>query len=95
MNNTKGIGRMREFPVQDNQILKNNENEAEIPVVFSHSVKITQTARGCRIEVHAYANDGPDAINEAVKLYLDTKTRLEQEGQIIAPIEIRTTNGEK
>lgn len=88
---------MREFPVNDNQILKNNETdtEAEIPVVFSHSVKITQTARGCRIEVHAYANDGPGAINEAVKLYLDTKTRLEQEGQIIAPIEIRTTNGEK
>jgi hypothetical protein len=92
-------GKMRELGInQANGPSQENENGSgmitEVPGVLTHSVKIDQTARGCRISVHTYANTGQEAMNEAIKLYQETKTRLKELGEAIAPIEIRS-NGEK
>jgi ribosome-associated translation inhibitor RaiA len=59
----------------------------EIPVQFTHSLKIEETAKGIRISVHVYTNDSQTAIDEAMKLYLDTKLRAEKEKIQLAPVD--------
>jgi hypothetical protein len=54
----------------------------------SHSIKISETAKGVRIDVHIYATDKQTAINEAIATYLETKQKCEKEKIQIAPIEI-------
>jgi hypothetical protein len=45
----------------------------------SHSIKISETAKGVRIDVHIYATDKQTAINEAIATYLETKQKCEKE----------------
>jgi hypothetical protein len=54
----------------------------------SHSIKIFETVKGVRIDVHIYATDKQTAINEAIATYLETKQKCEKEKIQIAPIEI-------
>ena len=63
--------------------------EAEIPIQFSHSVKITDTAKGIRIDVHVYANDSHTAIVEALDTYQSTKAMAELRKIPLAPIELK------
>lgn len=63
------------------------EIQIRFPPQFSHSVKIDQTAKGARISIHVYSNSQEDVINQAVQMYHEVKRRLEQEGQVIAPVE--------
>ena len=56
---------------------------------YTHSVKITDTAKGIRIDVHVYANDSATSVNEALQTYLSTKKEAEKYGIIVAPIEIK------
>jgi hypothetical protein len=63
-------------------------NGLDIPTMFSHSVKIEQTSKGCRITVHVNANNSNAATKEAINLYLQTKSMLSKYEEV-APIEIR------
>lgn len=60
----------------------------EIPVQYTHSVKIEDTAKGIRISVHVYTNDKETAINEAIATYLETKQKADKEKILVAPMEI-------
>jgi hypothetical protein len=64
--------------------------EAEIPTQFTHSVKITDTAKGIRIDFHVYANDRSTAVREAFETYLLAKVAAEQEKIPLAPIEVNS-----
>jgi ribosome-associated translation inhibitor RaiA len=64
------------------------QNDIEsIPPLFSHSVKIEQTAKGARITVHVNANNGLEAMEQSVNLYRATKLQLDQLKEIVAPTE--------
>lgn len=65
-----------------------NDNET-IPAMFSHSVKIEQTAKGARITVHVNANNGLEAMEQSINLYRATKLQLEQLKELVAPMEIK------
>lgn len=64
------------------------QEETTIPVQYTHSIKIEDTAKGIRISVHCYANDRQTAINETIATYLETKKLAEKEKIPIAPMEI-------
>jgi hypothetical protein len=40
---------------------------------ITHSLKLEETAKGVRISVHVYANDGEQVIDKAFKTYLKAK----------------------
>lgn len=54
---------------------------------YPYSVKITQTALGARISVHAYAHELTDAIEHALIMYDQTRYQLEKSGKKLAPEE--------
>lgn len=62
--------------------------QEEIPVQYTHSIKIEDTAKGIRISVHVYTNDRNTAISEVIETYLETKQKAERERIIIAPVEV-------
>jgi hypothetical protein len=64
--------------------------ETDTPTQFSHSVKIEQTAKGARITVHVNSNDALEAMNQSINLYRATKPQLEQQKEVVAPVEVRT-----
>jgi len=45
-------------------------SEETIPVQYTHSIKVEDTAKGIRISVHVYANDRQTALNEVIETYL-------------------------
>jgi hypothetical protein len=42
-----------------------------IPTLFSHSVKIEQTAKGAMITVHINANNELEAMEQSINLYME------------------------
>jgi ribosome-associated translation inhibitor RaiA len=54
----------------------------------SHSIKISETAKGVRIDVHIYATDKQTAINEAISTYLETRLKAEKEKIQVAPMDV-------
>jgi hypothetical protein len=54
---------------------------------FSHSVKIEQTSKGCRVTTHVSSNNFKDARYEAVDLFLKVTEDLKIQGVPLAPIE--------
>ena len=60
-----------------------------IPTVFTHSVKIEQTAKGARVTVYVSANNGLEAMEQSINLYMATKLQLEQVKEVVAPVEIK------
>ena len=62
---------------------------AEIPSQFTHSIKIEETAKGCRISVHVYANDMEAAIDGVITTYQLTKDMLKENKIPIAPMEVQ------
>ena len=62
--------------------------EIELPTQYTHSVKIEETAKGCRIHVHAYANGRVEAITQAINTYMLTKKTMEYHKIPLAPMEI-------
>lgn len=66
------------------------QNDTEtIPTLFSHSVKIEQTSKGARVTVHVNANNGLEAMEQSINLYRTTKLQLEQQKEVVAPMEIK------
>jgi hypothetical protein len=64
-------------------------SEAEIPSQFTHSIKLSDTAKGIRIDVHVYSNDRLTALKEAFELYEGAKVEAEARKIPIAPIELK------
>jgi hypothetical protein len=64
---------------------------AEIPSQFTHSVKLSETAKGIRIDVHIYANSQEDAVVEAINTYLLTREMCEHKEIPLAPFEVAKT----
>jgi hypothetical protein len=56
------------------------------PQLYTHSIKIEDTAKGIRLSVHVYANDKETAIDETIATYLETKKKAEKEKIPVAPI---------
>lgn len=52
------------------------------------SVKIEQTAKDARVTIHVNANDGLAALEQSINLYRATRLRLEQQKEVVAPIEV-------
>jgi ribosome-associated translation inhibitor RaiA len=61
-----------------------------IPTLFSHSVKIEQTAKGARVTVHVNANNDLEAMEQSINLYRAANLELEQLKEVVAPIEVKT-----
>ena len=62
--------------------------QAKVPNEFTHSIKLSETAKGIRIDVHVYANSQETAIFEAVETYLNTKRECEARNVVLAPLEV-------
>jgi hypothetical protein len=65
---------------------KDTKIGAEIPSQFTHSVKISETQKGVRIDIHVYATDRETAINEALQTYLLMQVSLRNTGIPLAPM---------
>jgi hypothetical protein len=63
------------------------ERETEFPPVFTHSVKIEQSAKGARVTVHVSPNEAQDAIQQAIDLSTKTRGTLEAINEVVAPVE--------
>lgn len=48
--------------------------EREQPI-YSHSIKIEDTAKGIRLSVHVYTNDKETAIKEVFEMYLNARQK--------------------
>jgi hypothetical protein len=64
--------------------------EAVIPTQFTHSIKLSDTAKGIRIDVHVYANDQQTALDEAFEMYITAKDMANAKDIPLAPIEVAT-----
>jgi hypothetical protein len=63
--------------------------EAEIPTQFTHSVKISDTAKGIRLDVHVWANDMKTAVEGAFQTYQDARNTAAALDIALAPIEVK------
>jgi len=61
----------------------------QMPTQFTHSIKLSDTAKGVRVDVHVYATNRSDAIMEALKTYKEMNQALTESKIQIAPIEIK------
>lgn len=55
--------------------------------VYTHSLKLEETAKGLRLSVHVYANDRGTAIEEAFSTYLEAKMTAMDNKIPLAPVE--------
>jgi predicted DNA-binding ribbon-helix-helix protein len=55
-----------------------NTRKSTRTLVYTHSVKIEDTAKGIRLSAHVYTNYKQIAINEAITTYLETKLKAEK-----------------
>jgi hypothetical protein len=53
-----------------------------IPTLFSHSVKIEQTAKGARVTVHGNANNALEAMEQSINHHLHYKQEIRQSSQL-------------
>jgi hypothetical protein len=60
----------------------------EIPVQFTHSVKIEEMAKGIRISVHVYTNDQQKAIQKAFDTYLISREYAKVKNMPLAPMSV-------
>jgi hypothetical protein len=57
--------------------------------VYSHSIKIEDTAKGIRLSVHVYANITGEAIEQAFNTYLKAKMTAINNKIQLAPVEAK------
>jgi hypothetical protein len=72
-------------------------DSAEIPEkpIFSHSVKLEQTAKGVRVTVHVSSDNFHDARMQSTELFIKVQEDLKIQGVPLAPIEVKNGNGVK
>jgi hypothetical protein len=54
---------------------------------YPYSVKISQTSKGVRIDVHVYANNQEEVLNEIFQTYLKAKQMAMDSHIPLAPVE--------
>lgn len=54
---------------------------------YPYSVKVERTAKGARYTVHVYHADKQQALDEASAMYIALGRSLEEQGQVVAPVE--------
>ena len=59
--------------------------QEEVPVQYTHSIKIEDTAKGIRLSIHVYANDRQTALKEVIETFLETKQLADKEKILVAP----------
>ena len=64
-----------------------NQQIQELNSVFTHSLKLEETAKGLRISVHVYTNDQETAIDEAFKTYTQARQKAIDNNITLAPME--------
>ena len=57
--------------------------------VYSHSIKIEDTAKGIRLSVHVYSNTTGEAIEQAFNTYLKAKMTAINNKIQLAPVEAK------
>lgn len=62
--------------------------EAEIRQIYSHSVKLSDTAKGIRIDVHVWANDMTTAVEQAFETYELARITAKDSNIPVAPVEV-------
>ncbi|MDW0164677.1 MAG: hypothetical protein QOA14_03660 [Nitrososphaeraceae archaeon] len=55
--------------------------------MFSHSLKLGETAKGSRISVHIYAHNTAEALEKAFKTYLNAKIKAIDNKIPLAPVD--------
>jgi hypothetical protein len=55
--------------------------------IYTHSLKLEETAKGLRISVHVYTNDQEKAIEEAFNTYLKAKMTAMDNKIPLAPVD--------
>ena len=71
---------------------QNQEYESLEMNQFSHSAKLTSTAKGVRIDVHCYGNSSEEVRQQLLKTYIGIETDLRNHSIAIAPIESKQNN---
>ena len=56
-------------------------------VVYPYSIKISDTAKGIRLDVHTYANTEDDVIDRAFRTYLRARQKAMDNHIPLAPVE--------
>jgi hypothetical protein len=71
------------------------DSAAEVPEkpIFSHSVKLEQTAKGVRVTVHVSSDNFADARIQSCDLFIKVQEDLQIQGIPLAPVELK--NGVK
>jgi hypothetical protein len=71
------------------------DSALEVPEkpIFSHSVKLEQTAKGVRVTVHVSSDNFHDARMQSTELFIKIQEDLKIQGVPLAPIELK--NGVK
>jgi hypothetical protein len=54
---------------------------------YPYSVKVERTAKGARYAVHVYHENREQALQEATAMYIALGRSLEEQGQVVAPVE--------
>lgn len=54
---------------------------------YPYSVKIERTAKCARFAIHVYNKDKEQAMTEAAAMYIALGRSLEEQGQVVAPVE--------
>lgn len=68
------------------------EEESKIPtlVQYTHSLKISDTSKGVRFDVHVYANSSDEVIDQAFIVYLGA---IERAAKLSIPMADQNGNG--
>jgi hypothetical protein len=66
------------------------DNAEEPKPTFSHSIKIEETAKGCRVSVHVYADTSEHARQQALKTYCGILDDLKRHDITVAPLCIKS-----
>lgn len=74
-----------------NQQITQEQEEVKYPpaaeITYPYSVRIEQTAKGCRVSVHCYNRHLELAVRETIEAYLSTRRQLKELGLKVAPEE--------
>ena len=66
-------------------------SEATMPETpaYSHSIKVSDSAKGIRLDCHVWANSLAIAIEECFNMYLQAKIKATQNNIPIAPVDVK------
>ena len=73
--------------IRQKNLKKQQEDEIDFPEQYTHSIKISDTAKGIRLDVHVYATDKDTAVAEAFDTYIDARTKAGFCNIPLAPVE--------